>query len=62
MIHEIRENYQRKISEKLATERSNNANEQWDTIRDAIKSSDEECCGAPTRQLDQRGSHRTLSI
>ena len=44
--NEIRENYQRKISEKLATEQSN-ANEQWDTIRDVIKSSAEECCGAP---------------
>ena len=55
-------NYQRKISEKLATERSSNANEQWDTIRDAIKSSAEECCGAPTRQLDQWISQNSLNL
>ena len=60
--HEIRENYQLKISEKLETERSNDPNEQWDTIRDATKSSAEEFCGAPTRQLDPRISQNSLNL
>ena len=60
--HDIREKYQRKISEKLTTGRSSNANEQWDTIRDAIKSSAEECCGAPTRQLDPWISQNSLNL
>ena len=56
------EKTQCKIGEKLATERSNNANEQWDTIRNAIKSSAEECCGAPTRQLDPWISQNSLNL
>ena len=50
----IRENYQRKISEKLAAERSNNANEQWDTIRDAIKLTEPNCCSVHSILLKTR--------
>ena len=60
--YDIRENYQRKISEKLETGLGSNANEQWDTIRDAIKSSAGECCGAPTRQLDPWISQNSLNL
>ena len=59
--HEFWETYQRKISEQLTTERGHNVYEQWDTIRNAIRPSAEECCGAPTCQLDLWISYRTLS-
>ena len=60
--HEIRENYLHILNEKLTTERSTNANERRDTIRNAIKSFAVKCCGGRTRQLDPWISQNSLNL